>query len=116
LRAQTVIEGAPRAGDRFPWMKLVFRSGLEAEDLFACLDDTRFNLILFGQSTAAVPTDLPLVIHQIPDLATNAAALARVGIRGPSYYLLRPDGHIGLAGVRLQDGDVPRYFSERVAR
>ena len=107
-------DGSPRAGDRFPWVKLVFTSGAPAEDLFARLDDTRFNLILIGQSSGAVPTDLPIVINQIPDLATNIAALARVGIRGPSYYLLRPDGHIGLAGVRLQSGDVPRYFSERV--
>jgi len=88
---------------------------LAAEDLFACLDDTRFNLILIGQLTAAVPTDRPYVTHPIPDLATNVAALARVGIRGPSYYLLRPDGHIGLAGVRLQDGEVQRYFAERIS-
>ena len=27
-------DGSPRAGDRFPWMKLVFRSGLAAEDVF----------------------------------------------------------------------------------
>ncbi len=106
-------DGSPRAGDRFPWMTLVFTSGATAEDLFARLDDTRFNLVLIGQSTAAVPADQPLAIHQIPDLATNVAALARAGIRGPSYYLLRPDGHIGLAGVRLQSGDVQRYFSER---
>ncbi|HJW51809.1 MAG TPA: FAD-dependent monooxygenase [Burkholderiaceae bacterium] len=108
-------DGSPRAGDRFPWMKLVFRSGLAAEDLFACLDDTRFNLILIGQLTTAVPNDRPYVVHPIPDLATNVAALARAGIRGPSYYLLRPDGHIGLAGVRLQDGDVQRYFSDRIS-
>ena len=109
-------DGSPRAGDRFPWTKLVFRSGLAAEDVFTCLDDTRFNLILIGQLTTAVPTDRPYVTHPIPDLATNVAALARVGIRCPSYYLLRPDGHIGLAGTRLLEGDVQRYLSERVGR
>ena len=77
------------------------------------LDDTRFNLILIGGPHAADPTDQRLTIHQIPDLATNVAALARVGIRAPSYYLLRPDVHIGLGGVRLQSGDVQRYFSDR---
>jgi len=97
-------------------MKLVFSSGLAAEDVFACLDDTRFNLILIGQSTAAVTTDRPFVTHPIPDLATNTAALARAGIRAPSYYLLRPDGHIGLAGTRLQEGELQRYLSERVGR
>ena len=63
--------------------------------------------------TTAVPTDRPYVIHPIPDLATNVAALARVGIRAPSYYLLRPDGHIALAGTRLLEGEVQRYLSER---
>ena len=84
------------------------------EDLFGKLDDTRFNLLLIGQLTAAVPTDRPYVVHPIPDLATNTAALARAGIRAPSYYLLRPDGHIGLAGTRLQEGEVQRYLSEHV--
>ena len=88
---------------------------MAAEDVFTCLDDTRFNLILIGQLTAVVPADRSFVVHPIPDLATNVAALARVGIRAPSYYLLRPDGHIALAGTRLQEGEVQRYLSERVS-
>jgi len=108
-------EGSPRAGDRFPWMKLVFTPDAPAEDLFARLDDTRFNLVLVGQSQSAVEADQPLAITEIPDLPENRAALARAGIRAPSYYLLRPDGHIGLAGVRQQAEDVHRYFAGRVA-
>ena len=42
-------EDAPRAGDRFPWMKLSFHPSGPIEDLFARLDDTRFNLLVFGQ-------------------------------------------------------------------
>jgi 2-polyprenyl-6-methoxyphenol hydroxylase-like FAD-dependent oxidoreductase len=107
-------DGAPRAGDRFPWMKLIFTPGATAEDLFARLDDTRFNLVLIGQSQSSVSADRPLTIHEIPDVAENRAALARAGIRGPSHYLLRPDGYIGLAGTRLRNHEVQRYFSERV--
>ena len=107
--------GSPRAGDRFPWMKLVFATGTAAEDLFTRLDDTRFNLILIGQPLGAARTARSVVVHEVPDLASNVAVLARSGIRGPSYYLLRPDGHIALAGTRLQDGDVGRYFAERIA-
>src|SRR5213083_1642988 len=36
-------EAAPRAGDRFPWLRLKFRPNGPTEDLFGKLDDTRFN-------------------------------------------------------------------------
>jgi hypothetical protein len=44
-----VAAAAPRAGDRFPWLHLRFRTDGPREDLFARLDDTRFNLLVFGQ-------------------------------------------------------------------
>src|SRR5207247_5481865 len=42
-------EDGPRAGDRFPWLRLKFASSGPAEDLFEKLDDTRFNLLVIGQ-------------------------------------------------------------------
>lgn len=106
---------SPQPGDRFPWLKLVFASGAPAQDLFALLDDTRFNLILVGQAKGVGPVDGAIAVHEIPELASNGAVLERAGIRKPSYYLLRPDGHIGLAGTELKDGDVQRYFAEHIA-
>ncbi len=44
-----VPEAAPRAGDRFPWLRLKLLPSAPAEDLFGKLDDTRFNLIVIGQ-------------------------------------------------------------------
>jgi hypothetical protein len=94
---------APRAGDRFPWLKVAFTPGGAVEDLFEKLDDTRFNLLVIGQP---LPTDgtLPLgellQVHPIPADGANAAVLGDAGIFAPSYYLLRPDGHIGLCGAR----------------
>ena len=41
--------GAPRAGDRFPWLTLKFRADGAIEDSFRTLDDTRFNLLVIGQ-------------------------------------------------------------------
>src|ERR1700738_521657 len=41
--------GAPRAGDRFPWLRIKFSADGPVEDLFARLDDTRFTLIVIGQ-------------------------------------------------------------------
>ena len=105
-------EGAPRAGDRFPWLTLEFGGG--PEDLFERLDDTRFNLLAIGQRADAVETagygDL-LRIHAIAENPGNAKELARVHMTGPAYYLLRPDGHVGLCGGRLEAGAVHRYLS-----
>ncbi|HYS51596.1 MAG TPA: hypothetical protein VEM33_06935, partial [Burkholderiales bacterium] len=106
---------APRAGDRFPWLRLRFQANGPVEDMFQKLDDTRYNLIVFGQPAA--PGEAPglgdlLSTHVIPDDAHNARELARVRIPGQAFYLLRPDGHVGLAGARLAPDAVTRYLSD----
>jgi hypothetical protein len=55
-----------------------------------------------------------LQIHAIPADPVNDAELARVQIPRPSFYLVRPDGHVGLCGVRLEIAAVKRYLSERM--
>jgi 2-polyprenyl-6-methoxyphenol hydroxylase-like FAD-dependent oxidoreductase len=105
-------EHAPRAGDRFPWMQLRLREGGPVEDLFARLDDTRFNLVAIGQPVPAELQSDPLMrTHAIPGDTVNAPALAHAGITGPSFFLLRPDGHVGLAGTRLDAASVRRYLA-----
>ncbi len=107
---------AARAGDRFPWLKLKFQPNGPVEDLYAKLDDTRFTLLVFGQSAPEglpPPRDL-LCIHTIPADPANDRELARVNIPRPSFYLLRPDGHVGLAGIQLDVAAVTRYVSGRL--
>ena len=53
-------------------------------------------------------------IHAVPDDPANDAELARAQIPQPSFYLLRPDGHVGLCGARLEAAAVKRYLSERL--
>jgi 2-polyprenyl-6-methoxyphenol hydroxylase-like FAD-dependent oxidoreductase len=106
---------APQAGDRFPWMKLRLGTDAAARDLFEALDDTRFNLLVIGQappSREQLGYGELLAIHLIPFDQDNAAALSRVSIRGPAYYLLRPDGHVGLAGTRFDPGELKRWFEK----
>ena len=109
--------GAPRAGDRFPWLRLKFQSGLADEDLFQKLEDTRFNLIVIGQrpppEAAQALGDL-LRIHVVPVDPVNDAALARARIPSPSFYLVRPDGHVGICGVRLEAATIADYVSGRL--
>jgi 2-polyprenyl-6-methoxyphenol hydroxylase-like FAD-dependent oxidoreductase len=112
-----VPAGAPRAGERFPWLRLRLRPGGPVEDLYAGLDDTRYELLVFGQPAAAAPDLGDLVsVRVIPDDPDNAQALAGAGIAGPAFYLVRPDGHVGLAGARLEPQAVIDYLAETHVR
>jgi 2-polyprenyl-6-methoxyphenol hydroxylase-like FAD-dependent oxidoreductase len=107
-------DDAPQAGDRFPWLKLVMRSGGPVEDLFATLDDMHFHLLAFGQPLPAGLSDFGelLATHAVPDDAANDAAIAHAKIPLPSFYLVRPDGYVGLCGSTLDAESVESYFAE----
>src|SRR6266480_1477190 len=110
-------EDGPRAGDRFPWLRLKFRASGPTEDLFGKVDDTRFNLLVFGQAAprgGIAELGDQLRIHEPPSDPANDRELARAHIPRVSFYLLRPDGHIGLAGTRLEPAPAVRYVSERL--
>jgi 2-polyprenyl-6-methoxyphenol hydroxylase-like FAD-dependent oxidoreductase len=108
-------DGAPRAGDRFPWLRLKFRADGPVEDSFHKIDDAQFTLIVIGQPAEPSPDFGELLsVHVIPADPTNDAELARAQIPRPSFYLLRPDGHIGLCGVRFDAAAIKRYVSERL--
>jgi hypothetical protein len=87
------------------------------QDLFQALDDTRFNLLVFGQATAQTLPDLNglLRIHAIPITAGNEAEQARVHVPRTAFYLLRPDGHVGLCGRTLDAAALQRYFATNLA-
>ena len=108
---------APQAGDRFPWLMLKFETGGVVEDSFRKLEDTRFNLLVIGQPSPSAETlglgDL-LRSYVLPADVGNDAELARVHISGPAFYLLRPDGHVGLCGARLDAAAVRKYVAERL--
>src|SRR5262249_50095282 len=110
---------APRAGDRFPWMQLRFTANGPVEDLFRRLDDTRFNLLVIGQPPPSAHGqglgDL-LDVHAIAPDRDNAKTLGAASITGPAFYLLRPDGHVALAGTRFHESDVRKWFARAGVR
>ena len=92
-------------------MKLKLRMGGPTEDLFA-LDDTRFHLLVFGQPSSGMSdvADADLLdVHDVPLDPANETALDRAHIPRPSFYLLRPDGHVGLCGT-VFDAVACRYM------
>jgi 2-polyprenyl-6-methoxyphenol hydroxylase-like FAD-dependent oxidoreductase len=109
-----VSQHGPQAGDRFPWLRLKFDAQGPREDLFQRMDDRRFNLLVVGQpapsATSLGSGDL-LQVHAIPSDPDNDRALAAVSITGPAYYLVRPDGYIGLAGARFEAADLKRWLA-----
>ena len=106
---------APRAGDRFPWLRVKLQAGGRVEDLYALLGDQQFTLIVVGQPTPDVSALHHVRVLAIADDPENQRELARVGIPRPSFYLIRPDGYIGLAGITLTRDVIVRYLQQRVA-
>jgi hypothetical protein len=110
-------KGAPQAGDRFPWLRVRLTAGGPVEDLFQKLSDTTFNLILIGQpppSESGLDLGGLLQIHSIPSDPANEQELTRAQIPRPSFYLVRPDGYVGLCGTRLKAGNLTTYFADSV--
>jgi 2-polyprenyl-6-methoxyphenol hydroxylase-like FAD-dependent oxidoreductase len=110
-------EEAPRAGDRFPWLKLKLSAEGPIEDIFGKLDDTRFTLVQIGQAApAAGPTGPGGLLRAlvIPSDPENERELARSCIPSQAFYLVRPDGYIAVSGARLDMAAVLRYASERL--
>jgi 2-polyprenyl-6-methoxyphenol hydroxylase-like FAD-dependent oxidoreductase len=110
----TLPDDAPQGGDRFPWLELAMQSGAGVEDLFATLDDLRCHLFAFGQPLPNGLHDFDglLATHAVPAGAANDAALDRARIPRPSFYLVRPDGYVGLCGGTLDADSVASYFAE----
>jgi hypothetical protein len=112
-------DDAPRGGDRFPWLRVKLTASGPVTDLFEALDDLHFHLLVIGKPP---PVDWPpqaqsdrVRVHAIPAISDNAAELRRARIPVPSFYLLRPDGHVGLCGVRWDARAVDRYLSGRLS-
>lgn len=105
--------GAPQSGDRFPWLHLRFADGQGSEDVFERFGDMQFNLLVVGQDASASISELPgiLKIHTVRVDGENAKELAKVAIRAPVCYLLRPDGHIGFVSQTPDAAAIGRYFS-----
>ena len=91
-------DGSPRAGDRFPWLDF---------------DDLYFHVLAIGQPAPVLPDFAgSLRVHAI---SSGAPELARHRIPATAFYVLRPDGHVGMCGRQLDPEAVTRYLRETLA-
>ena len=87
------------------------------EDSFRRIEDTKFNLLVFGQpapDAGILGFGDMISVHAIPAGPENDKELVRAQIPASSYYLVRPDGYVGLCGGRLEAAAVMRYASEQL--
>ena len=114
---QAFVGETIRAGDRFPWLHLKFSENGAIEDSFRRIEDTKFNLLVFGQpapDAGILGFGDMISVHAIPAGPENDKELVRAQIPACSYYLVRPDGYVGLCGGRLEAAAVMRYASEQL--
>ena len=108
---------APQCGDRFPWLHLKLRPDGPVEDTFKAFEDRFFNLAAFGQTAPAAAdigfTDI-VRTWTVPADPHNDAELARAGIPQPAFYLIRPDGHVGLCGKTIDAAAVRQYLAQTI--
>ena len=57
---------------------------------------------------------LPLAVCEVPAESASPAVFADVGAAAGAVYLLRPDGHVGLCGSRVDTDAMKRYFVQRL--
>jgi hypothetical protein len=79
------------AGDRLPWLRLP-----DGSDNFASLRNVDWQAHVYGQPSEAIEQACGIGGLELHHYPWNDAA-ARAGLDRDAFYLLRPDGYVGLA-------------------
>jgi hypothetical protein len=101
--------GLVNGGDRLPW------TGETGADNFAPLQSFDWQLHVYGEPDPGLDGacgDLDLPLHVF---AWDEAA-ARAGLEKDAYYLVRPDGYVGLASAAQDVAALQRYLRSRSIR
>jgi 2-polyprenyl-6-methoxyphenol hydroxylase-like FAD-dependent oxidoreductase len=97
--------GAVHGGDRLPWL----RTGPN-EDNFAALASLSWQVHVYGaprRDLVEACAELGLPLH----VFGWRRAMRRAGLERGALYLVRPDGHVGLADEESDPGRLRRYLT-----
>ena len=93
-------------GDRLPWVRT------NDVDNFAPLRSLTWQVHVYGDAAAALHTTCAsrgLALHVFP----WSAAAGRAGLKKAAFYLVRPDGHVALAGSDQSGAAIAAYLDAR---
>ena len=102
-------------GTAFPGSSSRLRPAAPARTCSQALDDTQFTLLLFGQElTGRIAGSRKPAAHRskFPSTPSTIRNFAARMSREPSFYLLRPDGYVGLAGTIADRNAITRYLND----
>jgi hypothetical protein len=95
--------GAIRAGDRLPWV--------ETQDIHAALDGRNWTAHAVGGFSQAMSDALHAAGIKAHSWA-DTPAMRKAGFQTGAVYLVRPDGHVGLADPQLSVGRLTDYLAD----
>jgi 2-polyprenyl-6-methoxyphenol hydroxylase-like FAD-dependent oxidoreductase len=98
--------GSVAGGDRLPWIP---------PDNFSPLASLDWQVHVYGAAAAGLKETCgsrALALHTFP----HESAAARAGLRRDAVYLVRPDGHVGLADPEATPARLERYLDRRCIR
>ncbi len=100
--------GEVEGGDRLPWVAAV--NG--GKDNFAVLASLDWQVHVYGEPDARVQVvcgERGLPLHVFP----WRGEMRRAGLSRDAFYLVRPDGYVGLAGAASGGGAIRSYLDAR---
>ena len=107
---------APAAGERFPWMRIRLSGRMVRSRTSTASSRIRASISWFsGEHASATEANSATWSGLISFRAMRRMTeeLARANIGQPSFYLLRPDGHVGLCGPGFDAAAIRQYLAER---
>ena len=117
-RASPLSEGRAgrvRGGDRLPWIAAPGAPSDGRTDNFAPLASLDWQVHVYGEPAPGIAASCGargLALHVFP----WSSAARRSGLRRGAVYLVRPDGHVGLADPGADPSALERYLDSRGIR
>jgi hypothetical protein len=101
--------GHVHGGDRLPW------TGDSGVDNFAPLQSFDWQLHVYGTATAGLNDACQRLNLPLHEFAWNDAA-ERAGLKKDAFYVVRPDGYVGLASATQDVAALKTYVRSRGVR